>query len=352
MKRVEDLPVRQGFPNSGLKIRHTKRGTIIIELDWWADPSLDHAWEGKMRQMFGDTFFEREYCRNWNVASGKAFYPEFKIRHEQRILALPKIFNGPIYRGWDFGYRRPACVWFQYSHKSKRVWVLRELMPDDLDVWAFRDLVLYASGERPIEYLAKEPRGLEWAKKIDEDPAYPNLPWFASSPSSPNQFIDFAGPEANYTTAIVRKDQPEKSSAAVLASAGIHLGIQGMEVKDRTDIVRKMLHFRADGYPAMLIDPACVNIVRLFMGGLAFKNKTNQDPLPNAPAKDGFFEHLHDALGYGLWNVVELVDEDEVQRPDPVPYQVGREILMRQPDSWDANSIALKEMRNTWGDGF
>lgn len=352
MLSITDLKTRPGFPNSGLNVRHTKRGAIVIELDWWADPNRDRAWEAKMRAMFGDSEFEREYGRNWTVAAGKAFYPEWKLRTPERILALPKLFAGPVYRGWDFGYRRPACVWFQYSPRSRRAWILRELMPDDLDVWAFRDLVLYASGQRPIEYLAKEPRGLEWANKINEDPDYPNLPWFTSEPSHPLRFVDYSGPEANYHTAIVKKDQPERSSAEVLASAGIHLGIWGMEVKDRVSVVRKMLHFREDGYPAMLVDPACPITIKLFGGGLAFKQKSAQNPLPNEPNKDGFYEHIHDALGYGLCNVVELVDEEEVQRPDPIAVQEGRSFSMQRPDEALYNSIALKEMRGSWGDGF
>jgi hypothetical protein len=43
-------------------------------------------------------------------------------------------------------------------------------------------------------------------------------------------------------------------------------------------------------------------------GGIAFGNATLAHPKAGQPAKDGHFEHLHDALGYGLVNVVPVAD--------------------------------------------
>lgn len=337
----------------GMKVRHTKRGACVVELDYWADPTRNQTWAEEMRAVIGDVNFEREFKRNWKVAAGTAFYPEFKQDTDKRILVLPRLIKGPVYRGWDFGYRRPACVWFQYSKKQKRVWVLRELMPEDIDVWAFRDLVLYLSGQRTEEFLAKRPRALEWAQKLKEDPRYPNPPWFFSSPSDPLQFIDYAGPEANYHTAIVGQDQPERSSAEVLAAEGINLGIYGMEVSDRTLLIRKLMYLREDGYAGLILDPACKILIEAFLGGLPFKNPTKQNPVPTEPAKDGKYEHLHDALGYGIFNVVDLVELDEVWRPEPVITYEGRNVVPRNPDELVlGNSVALKELRDPWTSGF
>lgn len=357
MKEVQlsfRLPTtRKGYPNGGLNIRRTKRGVIVIEMDWWADPGRDRDWELAMRRLLGDQTFEREYCRNWSIPSGLPFYPEFKQRVEQRILTLPGLIPGPIYRGWDFGYRRPACVWFQYSPRQRRIWALRELMPADMDIWSFRALVLYASGERPIEYLEEEPRGLEWMQRINEDPAYPKMPWFRSQPSDPLKFIDYAGPEANWKSAVVRQHEQERSYNEVLAAAGINLGIRGMEVTDRVEVVRKLLHFHDDGFPAMLIDPRCPLLIKMFNGGLTFKPKTASDPLPNVPNKDGFYDNIHDAFGYGVEQVVDLVAEEDVERALPIVVEMGnRELALIRPDQLQYNSIALKEMRVPWGDGF
>jgi hypothetical protein len=44
-------------------------------------------------------------------------------------------------------------------------------------------------------------------------------------------------------------------------------------------------------------------------GGLRWKKPTPNDPTPKECAKDGRYEHSHDALGYGLVNMVPLTED-------------------------------------------
>jgi hypothetical protein len=48
-------------------------------------------------------------------------------------------------------------------------------------------------------------------------------------------------------------------------------------------------------------------------GGITFPVATPQKPHPDVdePRKDGYFEHTHDALGYGVIGVVPAVDPEQ-----------------------------------------
>jgi hypothetical protein len=63
-------------------------------------------------------------------------------------------------------------------------------------------------------------------------------------------------------------------------------------------------------------------------GGISYKKGTEMDPEPEEPSKDGYFEHLHDALGYLLVNVLPVIEE----QGDPAPPGPVREASELQPD--------------------
>jgi len=289
---------------TGIQARTTSRGHRVLTLDFTADPTKrDPAYAARMRALLGDKEFRREMLRDWQSSAGQAVYPEYTDLGEERfVLRAPGLLTGqPVYRGIDLGYRAPVCVWFQYSSKQDRVWVLREFFPRHLHVAAFRDAVLYLSGEIALETV--DSAALEWIDAYRNASDMPKPPWFAPG----TLFETLSGPEALHTESIAARDPAEATAARVLAARGLVLSIHAGPVKARMDVLRRMLTLRPDGHPGLLVDPACVGVRGMLNGGLVYPPDRGQRIGSELPRKDGTNDNLHDALTYGLVGVVPAV---------------------------------------------
>lgn len=286
----------------GLTARTTGKGMRVLELDAWANPTRGQAWLDEQRRTSKSlSSFEREVMRNWNITGGTAFYPEFTLLGRERFVFEPThLLSYPVIRGWDFGWRAPVCVWMQYSPHSDRVYVLREFAPRGIAAHHFRDVCRHLSGQLPYDALEKA--AMDWVDMLRGWPGIPAPPWFPSGTT----FVDFAGPEVNSTQSIAARDPAEASVRQVFAAVGIEFSIQTGPVKGRTNVLRRLLHPRADGWPGILISQACVDVLAMLDGGLAFRKATKQNPMPEDPRKDGRHDNTNDALTYALVGVVPV----------------------------------------------
>lgn len=316
-----------------------------MELDIHAVPDRDPctpkgaAWAEAERLAVGDIAFRREHLRDWTAAPGEPFYPEFVANPKLYIRPAPHLLDGaPVYRGWDFGFRRPACVWFQVG-PTGRVWVLRELRPENIDTHAFCSLVMYLSGQRVFEEILHRPRAVEWTNLLRDNPRAPDPPWFPPG----LQFLDYAGPEALQRRSAVEGEDAARTDAEILLAHGVTLGVYHTRVAARTQIMRRLLQPQRDGYPGILFDPWCPELILGMGGGIKFKKPTPQEPMPDEPQKDMRFSHLHEALGYGVVNAVEVNDEWYTPPQDwrwegrervPIPQDVGFEVGEVEIDRW------------------
>lgn len=302
----------------GMEVKKTRRGCCVVSLDWFADPTRTQAWLDKMRTAAtNESSFQAEIMRNWDVSPGVAFYSEFQSNREAYVKRLPRLINAPVYRGWDFGGRNPAAVWLQYSPKTGRVWILREVLFYGMDIYSFRDLVLYLSGQRDRVFLERRPAAIAWLEALERDPMTPPelrvTPWFDMSPTNPIQFVDYAGHEAEQGIGREAGNVPmEYTRKQILAAEGVHLNAHYTTTKAKTDIIRRLLQPMADGRPGIFIDPACRVLIRGFSGGITFAAPSPNNPDPMGPAKDEVYSHLHEALGYVVANAVPL---DQIPRP-------------------------------------
>lgn len=286
----------------GFKARTTARGYRVLELDAWADPTRDDAWLARVRRGAARVAdFEREVMRNWHITSGATYYPEFSEIGREKFLFEPTgLLSGPVIRGWDFGWRAPACVWLQYSRKSDRVYVLREFAPHGIGAHHFRDVCRYLSGQIGREGL-DEP-AVEWVQMLEGLPGIPTPPWFLPG----TQFVDLSGPEVNSVQSISAKDPAEATIRQVWSAGGIEFDIQNGRVKARTTVLRRLLYLRPDGRPGILLSPACVDTLAMLDGGLTFRKATRLNPAPEEPKKDGQHDNLNDALTYALVGIVPV----------------------------------------------
>lgn len=293
----------------GFKTRRTSKGALVVEIDLEADPrKRDPKWQASMRRrMPSHAHWRREFLRDWGVSTGAPFYPEFLLRPEIYIKKLDTLLDLPVLRGFDFGIRKAAICWAQYAPRSNRLWVVRELMPEGIDTHSLAILTRYLSGQETLDEAMKyagAARYIQWIEsESKKDPIrMPPPPWF--NPST--RFIDYAGPEVFKRTATIEGESAERTDMAVFSRYGIQLNILTASVASREVKIRALLHVRGDGVPGLLLDPACDELTKGFQGGLSYKKPVPSDPLPNESVRDGHYEHIFDALGYVVLNVVPL----------------------------------------------
>lgn len=283
----------------------------MVEIDYFADPAKDAAWAAATRMgLLNEQQFRREFKRDWVTAKGKAFYPEYQLHRTKYVRVMPELINAPVYRGWDFGFNKPGCLWMQYSPSERRLWCLREMLPSDIDTNSFAILIKYLSGDVGRDTLAKWPKAAYWVNHLErqherakphEKHKHPRPPFFPPG----THYIDYSGPECLKTSPQVEGETKERTDFDILTTHGIFLNHYSSRLKAREELIRSLLHIYDDGYPGLLMDPACFHLDNGMAGGIAYPDKgTPSNPQPDDPRKDGHYDHLHDCLGYTVVNIV------------------------------------------------
>jgi hypothetical protein len=345
----------------GLNATLASDGYVVIRLEHTADPNKDSAeWlEARRRDMPDPQGFQREFLLNWTVSEGDWFYPNFAREPQRWVAEVPFSPKLPVLRGWDFGYRVPACTWSQLGPDG-RLRVLRSLIVNDIDTHSFRDLVMFLSGqdlvvgappEKQIRQLERRPRAIEELVKLEKEPliweSWSNeleemgIPWFPRG----TRFLDYSGTEATQLKSFY-STEGERCDAEVLASAGINLNMLWQPVSYGVRIIRRMLLDHTDGHgPGLLLHPWCEDLINGMAGGLVWPKGTERHPVidDDEPWKDGYFDNIHDALRYTVVNIIgsaEAVDEiqrSEPRREDPSP----EEKYMEDVTAVESNELAF-----------
>lgn len=289
--------------------RNEDRNLTIARIEHGADPAKrSQAWLDTAKRPYPSMAdFKREILIDRTTNVGRNFYPqfsEFPKRYVLKCMLLPK--GEPIVRGWDFGGQNPACIWGIWSKRSKRFWVLREILGYDCDTYQFRDLVRYLSGQLSLDALAPHPRALQILEELKFNKAYPPMPWFEGK----HHFLDFAGNEGVMTGRGLQRKEEAKTAAEILGLGDIILYSRQTLHSARTEVVNGLSRIREDGWPGLLIDPACPTLWTGLVSGLVYAKATEKNPDPSEVALDAVYSHLHDALGYALVNMVQLEDAD------------------------------------------
>lgn len=278
--------------------------------------------------------------RDWDSADGDVYYPEFNdLGADRFVKPLTELPRGcTLFRGFDFGVRRPSCVWGVYSHTQDRLWILREFIPqnksaaDGMGTHSFRDLVKYLSGD--LDRSALDDRAAHWVDWYEAND-YPKTPWFEPGLTWHN----FSGPECMTTQANAAKDPKDATSAAIFASGGIELVYQSGRTKARHELFRRFLKPRQDGSVGVQFDPSCKEVIRAMSGAFTFAKETAGNPVPDRPRKDGHYDNLIDAMTYA---VCALVPTDTMPLPRHAP--VGQFLPVAKDQSGE-QSLGLYELQ-------
>lgn len=191
-----------------------------------------------------------------SVFPGEPVIPQFK--RSKHLVADLRFQANTLFRFWDFGFQRPACLFAQVT-KSGRTEVLQELLGHNQTVQEFAAQV----------------------KAIT-----------ASNYHTALEVVDYGDPA-------VKQQKDTGSALTQYAAQGIRIRYQYTPFDVSLKALR--LHFErfmSDGRVALAIDSRKCPILT---GGLAGGYHFKKDGV--TPFKDGYYDHLVDTLRYGMYNL-------------------------------------------------
>lgn len=350
--RYYKFPFEDGKLENYFIAKRTTAGYTIVTIHGECYPARrDPVWHAQQEAVMGTRAYRREHKIDWTTSDGDVYYPEFASDPYKYVDHRARFVKGlPVHRGWDFGFRRPACVFSQ--NIGGRLVVLRELMPENISSHAWAKLVLYCSGEITRDALGLYPRALTYAMKLEEmEPTkwsdgeweFPKPPWFPEG----TRFIDYSGPECYAVGRQIEREDEARNDYEILANYGIVLGVLSTRIAARNAVLRRLFAPTAGGPPRFVISPHCRDLLAGLAGGIAYKKGSELDPEPNTPSKDGFYEHLHDALGYSVVNIWG-VTEEERPAAAPGPIREAREWTAEEDRHQYVDSGIFEDPSEDW----
>lgn len=236
--------------SKGVGLRKNRNGYSVINLHWSASPKKDDNWKAESQKSYVSLdAWNQEQELDFNKTEGQRVFPGFRIdAHVKQIKANP---YRTIWRGWDFGYNHPACVWLQMDELG-RLNVLHELLGEEI----------------LINEFAAEVKAI--SRRL-----FPGCGFKDAG--------DPAGQAVN--------DKSERTTVDVLRALGIRVNMRKRPVREGINTIRGLLIPQGDVKSRFVIDPQCEHLIDGFLGG--YTRNDEEEPI-----KDGFYEHLFDAMRY------------------------------------------------------
>ena len=283
-KKIEQPAIKE--LQKGLWFWHNPKNKIaVLKIHYSADPDKDTlAWKDQTKIGMSDADWEREYEINFEQQRGSRVIPGYaETIHRKELSYNPYL---TVWRGWDFGFRRPACILTQMNEQDQWLW-LQEFMGQDVLFEEFVDFV-----------IANTPQHV----KIDGEKV-------------PLRFRDFCDPAG-----VQRSDKDKRSSIEILQAFNIHPIYKKSNPGERARIMRSQFAVRQNGQPGAYVDLQCKIAHDGLMGGWHLP-ETFMAGHEDDPDKDGFYEHLFDAAGYIAYNTIKYKAADpEKRKPKRVNY--------------------------------
>lgn len=289
-----------------------------MEIHYSRIPGRDAVW--KEREMRSGKYpREEDWLREQELSfvgfAGKRVYPNFDRTTHCRKIAFVPSKDEVVYRGWDFGFHRPACIWL-WKNGSDQWCELYEFMGEDMYTEQFARKVVEISIARFPNCMFRDygdPAGKQ--KKSTQSMALPS----EKSETTDFDIVAAVGREMNHPIWI----QPSNNN-----------------IKSGIETVRRLLSLRADGQPGFIVDAElCPVSVNGFLGGYHYADKDVPDELP---FKDGKHDHLKDAERYVLVEVAGPIDRSRERKSSAAVYT---------PADVPATNLAYIEDAKGWNGG-
>lgn len=198
------------------------------------------------------------------LPSGSAVYPAYvESFHGRQTAVIP---DRPLIRGWDFGYRRAACLWAQKTDRGQLL-VHREWMALETPESEFIDGVKQRTNE-----------------------------WFGE-----RTVLDYGDPAAR------NRDPEGVATLDRLGQFGVRMLYRQTTYAQRIPLINQRLSMLIDGEPAVIIDPqGCPILTEALLGGYHYpeidpdRKYTQKHEIPD---HDQWFSHLSNAFEYVMVNL-------------------------------------------------
>lgn len=250
----------------GVKAWKNFNGYAVCLLHYSSDPEGRN--EEQRREGLAENDFLREHELSFESYAGEPFYGHVYDRYYHEDPSLSYIEEIPVWVGWDFGHRRPGIVVSQVYPDSQFA-ILGEVLGENQTLNRFVE-------DSALPYLHEH---------------FPGATLFHAA--------DPAGKQVT--------DKSEHTSFTILHQYGIFPRARRSEINEGvTHIKNKLLAVRLGGKGLVINPDRCPILTEGFRGGYRYPESTQANPEPLYPAKDGYYEHLMDALRYIAVNVFSL----------------------------------------------
>jgi len=207
---------------------------------------------------------------------GQPVYREFRFNVHTRA-DLEYNPNAPLHRLWDFGYNHPVCLFSQFDWQG-RLHVLYELQENRKEASEFARLVKQITAQK-----------------------FPNAP----------DIVDYGDPA-------VAQHKDTGRTLSVLLREGITMRYITTHIEVGVQLLRQRFNLMIEGEPAIVIHRnKCPLLISALRGGYRMDDKGQK------PFKDGFYDHVCDALRYGavnFWGAGTMTHRQRALAPMSVEY--------------------------------
>jgi hypothetical protein len=244
----------------GFDWHENKNGFTVARLHYLAHPEKTKEWAEKQQKSYPSIdVWRQEMELDFTKASGRRVFPEFRSDLHVRDIQFNPYAD--MWRGWDFGYHRPACIWAQVDVEDRLLVLDEEL-----------------GYEEVIDQFA--------LKVKTKHKLY--------------SFKDACDPAGKQVT-----DKGKDTSVSILKKMGVNPHMRPSRVEDGINIIRNLLLPRVDGSVSLLVHPRCKLLIDGFLGGYT-RDEDNDEPV-----KDGYYDHLFDALRY----MIDVIYDKKMYTP-------------------------------------
>lgn len=275
-----EIPSTTTSPCQGVWEWKTPKGWHVMAIHYTADPKKrpgtpeGDAWMVAEKTKSSTRDWQREYEIDHTISEGEPFFTRMnRAAHVKPCKYNPEL---PLLRGWDFGRGHPACVWAQKA-PNNQIRVLKSLLETQKDIFQFAPMVL----------------------------AETNV-WFGGA-----KIFDYGDPAGAHET------DKGQTTAILLNEFKITLIHKFSFLETGLKMLERSLIVREDGEPGLLFDPSNTILIDGFAGGYKLDTgatgRDTEGRLKNTPKKDGWFDHLIDALRYIFVNIFSIAPTKDNQ---------------------------------------
>jgi len=247
-------------------VSHEDEEYKLIQASTFENPHLPDDYVKQLQRDYkhNESWLKRYLMGEFGtLIEGSPVYTNFSA--DRHIADLSYIPGRPVYRGWDFGFNHPAIVWCQIDGRGRMV-VIKELMGAQSYLKDFVEQVIRESNEH-----------------------FPKA-----------KYLDYCDPAGQH-----RNDATTATSIDILRAKNIHPLFKYGRVMSGVEIINRQLALMIDDQPAILINKSCPTLRDAMNGGYHYAKNKEGELTKEEPHKDGYYEHLVDALRYIVVNLLD-----------------------------------------------